>query len=71
MTIADSTTSVDVRCRDILQMWLVWNESSQQITERLFAERENPEKLQERLDHLDRLRLEAVSASQQHLAKES
>lgn len=67
MATADSTTSLDVRARQVLQMWLRWHEASQKITERMFAERDNAQKLQEMLDDLDRLRQEAVAASQQIL----
>jgi len=67
MTTADSTTSFEVRCREVLAMWLRWDEASQQITERMFNERSNPDKLQALLDDLDRLRREAVTASQQLL----
>lgn len=67
MTTAGSTTSFDVRCREVLAMWLRWNEASQQVTERMFNQRDNPDKLQELLDDLDRLRREAVTASQQLL----
>ena len=67
MTTAYSTTSFDVRCREVLQMWLRWNDASRHVTERMFKERENPEKLQALLDDLDRLRREAVTASQQLL----
>jgi hypothetical protein len=67
MTTADSTTSFDVRCREVLTLWLRWNEASQQVTDRIFNNRDNPAKLQELLDDVDRIRQEAVSASQQLL----
>ncbi|HVA48604.1 MAG TPA: hypothetical protein VNH11_19720 [Pirellulales bacterium] len=67
MTDSESTTSLEARCREVLQMWLRWNEASQQVTELMFRERENPEKLREMLDDLDRQRLEAVTASRQLL----
>ncbi len=67
MTSADSTSSCDVRCREVLQMWLRWNDASQRLTEHLFDRRDDPQKMQEMLDDLDRLRLEAVSASRQIL----
>ncbi|HVX13071.1 MAG TPA: hypothetical protein VHC22_17945 [Pirellulales bacterium] len=67
MTSADLPASHDVRCKEVVQMWLRWNDASQQMTERLFEHREDPQRLQEMLDDLDRLRLEAVSASRQLL----
>lgn len=67
MTDLESSTSLEVRCKKVLRMWLRWNEASQQITELMYRERQSPEKLREMLDDLDRLRLEAVSASRQLL----
>ena len=55
-------------CRDILRMWLRWNDASQQITERMYDERHDPDKLREMLDDLERLREEAISASRQLLS---
>jgi hypothetical protein len=48
-------------------MWMRWNDVSQQVTERMYTDRNDPEKLREMLDGLERLRQEAVSASQQLL----
>lgn len=48
-------------------MWLRWNDGYQQITEQMFRSRETPGRLQEMLDDLDRLRLEAASATRQLL----
>lgn len=67
MAAVDSTTSLDVRCREVLKMWLRWNDASQQVTELMFTDRDNPEKVREILDDLERLRVEAVTASQQLL----
>ncbi|HWB11257.1 MAG TPA: hypothetical protein VG826_18655 [Pirellulales bacterium] len=68
MTGLESTTSADVRCKEVLQMWLKWNDASQHVTELMFQERDNPDKLREILDDLDRMRLAAVSASQELLS---
>jgi hypothetical protein len=59
--------SLDVRCLEILRMWLRWNDASQQVTELMYNDRDNPEKLREMLDDLERLRVEAVTASQELL----
>lgn len=67
MAAIDSTVSFAVRSKEVLQMWLRWNEASQQATELMYREREHPEKVRELLDDLDRLRQEAVSASRQLL----
>jgi hypothetical protein len=67
MAALEPTTSAEVRCKEVLQMWLRWNDASQQVTQLMFRERDNPEKLREMLDDLDRLRLAAVSASQELL----
>jgi hypothetical protein len=64
MTTLEPTTSAEVRCKEVLQMWLKWNDASQHATELMFQERDNPDKLREMLDDLDRMRLAAVSASQ-------
>jgi hypothetical protein len=70
MATANSTTSLDVRAREVLQLWLRWNEESQQLTARMFAERDNSDKLQQMLDDVDRLRMEAVAASQEILKED-
>jgi hypothetical protein len=67
MTALEPTTSAEVRCKEVLQLWLRWNDASQQVTQLMFHERDDPEKLREILDDLDRLRLAAVSASQELL----
>lgn len=59
--------SFDVRARELLENWLRWNEAYQQVTEQMFRQRENREKLHDLLDDLDRLRLEVASASRQLL----
>lgn len=67
MTALEPTASAEVRCEEILQMWLKWNDASQQVTQHMFQERDNPDKVRQILDDLDRMRLAAVSASQELL----
>jgi hypothetical protein len=67
MTALEPTTSAEVRCKEVLQLWLKWNDASQHLTELMFRERDNPDKLREMLDDLDRQRLAAVSASRELL----
>lgn len=55
------------RCHEILLLWLRWNEEQQRLTETLFEQREQPEKLEALLDRVDELRREAVANSQQLL----
>lgn len=62
-----SSANFDVRARELLERWLRWNEAYQQVTEQMFRQRENPEKLHDLLDDLDRLRSEVVSDTQQLL----
>ena len=63
----ESRASFEVRARELLEKWLQWNEAYQQVTEQMFRHREQPEKLHDLLDDLDRLRVEAVSATRQLL----
>lgn len=66
-TKSKTKTSSDERYRAALELWLRWNAASQSLTQRMFTERENPEKIQVMLDDVDRLRLEAVAASERLL----
>lgn len=46
--------------RDILRLWLTWNEVNEQVGARMFKSGENLQELEDLLDHADQLRFEAV-----------
>jgi hypothetical protein len=49
--------------RDILRLWLTWNEVHEQVGARMFKSGENLQELEDLLDHADQLRFEAVRRS--------
>ena len=49
--------------RDILRLWLTWNEVHEQVGARMFKSGENLQELEDLLDRADQLRFEAVRRS--------
>ncbi|MDG2409256.1 MAG: hypothetical protein P8M53_09645 [Pirellulales bacterium] len=50
--------------REALQLWLRWNQAHEQITKTLFEDGKPSQKLEDVMDHLDRMRKQAVSLSE-------
>jgi hypothetical protein len=49
--------------REILRLWLTWNEVHEQVGARMFKSGENLQELEDLLDHADQLRFEAIRRS--------
>jgi len=60
---ADTNPATEVAWRDILRLWLTWNEVHEQVGARMFKIGENLHELEDLLDHADQLRFEAVRRS--------
>ncbi len=50
--------------REALQLWLQWNQAHEQITKTLFEDGKPSQKLEDVMDHLDRMRKQAVTLSE-------
>jgi len=59
---------IELAWRDILRLWLTWNEVHEQVGARMFKSGENLQELEDLLDHADQLRFEAVRRSKSLLA---
>ena len=71
--LADQCTALDeaalepdtaTACREALQLWLQWNQAHEQITQTLFENGKPSQKLEDVMDHLDRMRKQAVTLSE-------
>jgi hypothetical protein len=60
---ADTVPANEAAWRDILRLWLTWNEVHEQVGARMFKSGENLQELEDLLDHADQLRFEAVRRS--------
>lgn len=58
----------DAAWRDVLRLWLSWNEAHEQVDARMFKAGENLHELESLLDRADELRFEAVQRSKALLA---
>ncbi|MBX9792129.1 MAG: hypothetical protein K2Y37_24660 [Pirellulales bacterium] len=64
-----SSADVPEECwRDILELWLSWNETHDQVQARMFKAGENLHELECLLDRADEMRFEAVRRSKALLA---
>ena len=59
---------IELAWREILRLWLTWNEVHEQVGARMFKSGENLQELEDLLDHADQLRFEAVRRSKSVLA---
>lgn len=51
--------------REALMLWLSWNKTYEKVTERMYREHSNQEKLQDMMDEMDQLRWRAVNLAEQ------
>ena len=58
----------DESWRDVLELWLSWNEAHEQVQARMFKAGENLHELECLLDRADEIRFEAVRRSKALLA---
>jgi hypothetical protein len=60
-------TDHELHCRDVLALWLRWNEAYQRSTELMFAGDQSPEQIELLMDQMDQLRQQAVQMSRELL----
>ena len=53
--------------REAVSLWLRWNEAYEHLTERMFVERGDPQRIEALLDEADRLRIQAAEWSRELL----
>jgi hypothetical protein len=56
------------RCRQVLELWLRWDEEQRALTERMFAAGQDQQQLEQLLDEVELLRQTAVEATRAVLA---
>lgn len=56
-------TDRELQCRDVLALWLRWNEAYQRSTELMFAGDQSSEQIESLMDQIDQLRQQAVQLS--------
>jgi hypothetical protein len=62
---ADGSTSQRDAWREALGLWLDWNSAYEKITERLYALGQDPNRMEEVMDHMDQIRHKAIGLSRQ------
>jgi len=55
------------RYKEVLRMWLHWNDAYDQLTARMFQAAHDQRQVEELADHVDRLRARAVAATRKLL----
>lgn len=63
-----SAEAYAARCREVLEMWLRWDEEQRQLTERMFAAGRNQHEIEQLLDECEVLRRAAAEATRAVLA---
>jgi hypothetical protein len=63
-----SAADTDPAWRDALQLWLRWNTAHTELTSRMFEVQHNSAMMEDLLDQVEQLRLEAVKLSEQLIA---
>ncbi len=56
------------QCRQVLRLWLRWNEAHERLCEEMYQARRDMRALEDKLDQLDLLRQQAVRLSKALLA---
>jgi len=63
-----SATDSEPAWRDALQLWLRWNTAHTELTSRMFEVQHNSAMMEDLLDQVEQLRLQAVKLSEQLIA---
>jgi hypothetical protein len=63
-----SAADTDPTWRDALQLWLRWNTAHAELTSRMFEVQNNSAMMEDLLDQVEQLRLQAVELSEQLIA---
>jgi hypothetical protein len=56
------------RWAEAVMLWLSWNSTYEKVTQRMYQDNKNPEKLQALMDEMDQLRRRAVVLSEELIA---